>query len=424
MGKNIGFKGPDRVSISTLVGRVIVPYVMGKYQAQRFGWSKGQCDLVLRKDGKWFLLETVDVPEATKTPATDFIGVDLGVENIATDSDGNRKSSKDIEAKRIKYARRRKTLGKATKDAGRNKRRRCRRALKRTRDKEARYRRDINHQISKDLVASAKGTDRGIALEDLEGIRERTAVHRQQRDRFNGWAHAQLGGFIVYKAQLAGVAVEFLDPAYTSQTCHACGHCERGNRKSQAEFVCKACGHTEHADVNAARNIRARAVRQAAHRDGKGRSRDDCLMPSTVAMPGFSRGVLDEVIPTGRAGRYTILVIVPDAGRPSRLALVPRPCRRSESNSAMKIIDINEAAVHLSKLVERALEGEVIIIARAGRPAVRLMPIRESDTPRQGGQWKGKVRIAEDFDELPDDFTRAFGAEPPGPDRYLMPACP
>ena len=143
--------------------------------------------------------------------------------------------------------------------------------------------RDINHRISKDLIASAKGTDRGVALEDLEGIRERTTVHRQQRDRFNGWAHAQLGGFIVYKAQLAGVAVEFIDPAYTSQTCHACGHCERGNRKSQAEFVCKACGHTEHADVNAARNIRARAVRQAAHRDGKGRSRDDRLMPSTVA---------------------------------------------------------------------------------------------------------------------------------------------
>jgi predicted transposase len=79
MGKNIGFKGPDRVSISTLDGRAIVPFVMGKYQAERFGWAKGQCDLVLRRDGKWFLLVTVDVPEGTKTPATDFIGVDLGV---------------------------------------------------------------------------------------------------------------------------------------------------------------------------------------------------------------------------------------------------------------------------------------------------------------------------------------------------------
>ena len=68
MGKNIGFKGPDRVSISTLKGRVVLPYVLGKYQADRFGWSKGQCDLVLRKDGKWFLLVTVDVPDGTKPP--------------------------------------------------------------------------------------------------------------------------------------------------------------------------------------------------------------------------------------------------------------------------------------------------------------------------------------------------------------------
>src|SRR5262249_40038187 len=264
MGKNIGFKGPDRVSISTLNGRVIVPFIMGKYQAERFGWAKGQCDLVSRKDGKWFLLVTVDVPEGTKTPSTDFIGVDLGVENIATDSDGEIHSSKDIEAKRVKYVKRRRSLGKATKGAYRNRRRRCRKALKRTKDKESRYRKDVNHRIAKDLVAKAKGTNRGIGLEDLEGIRARITVNRQQRDRFNGWAHAQPGGFIVYKAQLAGVPMVFIDPAYTSQTCSACGHREKSNRKSQAEFQCQACGHALHADVNAARNIRAHAVRQAA----------------------------------------------------------------------------------------------------------------------------------------------------------------
>jgi hypothetical protein len=42
---------------------------------------------------------------------------------------------------------------------------------------------------------------------------------------------------------------------------------------------------------------------------------------------------------------------------------------------------------------------------------VRLVPVRQSDAPRQGGQWKGKVRIAEDFDELPEDIARAFGIE-------------
>ena len=78
----------------------------------------------------------------------------------------------------------------------------------------------------------------------------------------------------------------------------------------------------------------------------------------------------------------------------------------------MEIANIHEAKAQLPKLVERALEGEEVIIARAGKPVVRLVPIRESDTPRKGGQWKGRVRIAEDFDELPEDIARSFGVEP------------
>jgi transposase len=65
---------------------------MGRYQTERFTAAKGQCDLVRRKDGKWFLLVTVDLPDGTKTPTTDFLGVDLGVANLATDSDADRYS--------------------------------------------------------------------------------------------------------------------------------------------------------------------------------------------------------------------------------------------------------------------------------------------------------------------------------------------
>lgn len=82
----MSFKGVDRVSLLTLTGRVIVPLVMGSYQAERFTAAKGQCDLVCRRDGKWFLLVTVDLPDGTKTPTTDFLGVDLGVVNIAKDA--------------------------------------------------------------------------------------------------------------------------------------------------------------------------------------------------------------------------------------------------------------------------------------------------------------------------------------------------
>jgi putative transposase len=127
--------------------------------------------------------------------------------------------------------------------------------------KEARFRRHENHRISKDLVETAKRTGRGIALEDLEGIRERvTARGGDARNRLSGWAFAQLGSFIGYKAQLAGVPVVYVDPRNTSRTCAECQHCERSNRKGQSEFQCKACGHEAHADVNAARNIRALAL--------------------------------------------------------------------------------------------------------------------------------------------------------------------
>lgn len=66
----------------------------------------------------------------------------------------------------------------------------------------------------------------------------------------------------------------------------------------------------------------------------------------------------------------------------------------------------------LSKLIEHALRGEAVIIAKAGQPIVRLVPIKADDSPRVGGQWKGRIRITEDFDALPDDIAAAFGIGP------------
>jgi prevent-host-death family protein len=78
----------------------------------------------------------------------------------------------------------------------------------------------------------------------------------------------------------------------------------------------------------------------------------------------------------------------------------------------MEIANIHEAKSRLSKLIEHALSGEEVIIAKAGQPMVRLVPIHADESPRVGGQWKGRVRIAEDFDALPDDIAAAFGMEP------------
>jgi putative transposase len=101
---------------------------------------------------------------------------------------------------------------------------------------------------------------RGIAVEQLTGIRARVRLRKPQRATLHTWAFAQLGQFIAYKAQRTGVVVVQVDPAYTSQTCHACGYIDKRNRRSQAVFHCGRCDFVGHADHNAALNIATRGV--------------------------------------------------------------------------------------------------------------------------------------------------------------------
>jgi putative transposase len=258
----MSFKGLDKVSLLTLEGRVIVPLVMGKYQRERFSKHHGQCDLVRRKDGKWFLLVTVEMQDKTPTPATDFIGVDLGVENLATDSAGERFSGADVEHARQKYDGQRQRLQQAgeKRKARGSRPKQIRRKLKKLSGKESRFRRHTNHHISKKLVAKAIGTGYGIALENLKGIRNRARFRQSQRAKMSGWSFFQLRVFIEYKAQFSGVPVVLVDPKYTSQMCSQCGHTEKANRISQSQFRCRACGFELHADINAALNIKARAT--------------------------------------------------------------------------------------------------------------------------------------------------------------------
>ena len=135
-----------------------------------------------------------------------------------------------------------------------------RKKLHRRARKEANFRRNTNHVLSKRLVEKAKGTIRGIALEDLKGLRDRLRFRKPQRSRMAGWGFNQLRQFIAYKAQQAGVKLLLVDPKHTSQMCAQCGHVERANRSSQARFCCKQCRHNAHADYNAVQNIRAKAL--------------------------------------------------------------------------------------------------------------------------------------------------------------------
>lgn len=73
-----------------------------------------------------------------------------------------------------------------------------------------------------------------------------------------------------------------------------------------------------------------------------------------------------------------------------------------------RFANIHEAKSQLSKLIEAALSGEDVVIQKAGKPAVRLVPVAPAGTPRRPGAWKGKVRMAPDFDETPEELVDLY----------------
>jgi len=160
---------------------------------------------------------------------------------------------------------------------------RMRRALKKLSGKESRFARHINHCVSKEIVAQAQGSGRGIKLEELSEIRDRITVRRKQRVVLHSWAFYQLRMFIAYKAVLAGVPVVLVDPSNTSRECAECGYIDKRNRPNQSTFRCLACGHAGHADVNAARVISGRAARKPAEGGKTARLSDLCDVSHALA---------------------------------------------------------------------------------------------------------------------------------------------
>jgi putative transposase len=251
----------DRVSLNTLAGRVVCRLVLGPRQHGMLvgsTWEIGGADLVWRS-GTYYLhiTQSQEAPPEAE-PDSGTLGVDLGIVNLATDSEGEHFTGAIVHLVRTRYHLRRQRLQKV---GTRNAKRRIRRMGQR----EARFQKDTNHCISKRLVQKAAVARKAIALEDLSGIRERTTVRREHRYERHSWAFFQLRQFIAYKAAWAGVAVYLVDPRNTSRTCSACGRCEKANRRSQAEFSCQRCGFSTNADENAALNI-SRKERAAVNR--------------------------------------------------------------------------------------------------------------------------------------------------------------
>jgi putative transposase len=246
------FLANQEVSIWTVEGRVQLPFVCGDYQASLLQGQRGESDLVYR-NGEFYLLAVCDVDEAPTAQVDDYLGVDLGIANIAVDSDGAIHQGKTVKQVRYRHRQlRRKLQAKGTHST--------RRRLRKLSGKERRFATWTNHNISRRIVEKAKDTQRGIALEDLGGIREGVTVRKAQRSTLHSWSFHQLRQFIEYKAKRAGIPVVAVDPRNTSRTCPCCGCIDKANRRTQKKFLCIDCGYSGLADYVASVNIRRRAV--------------------------------------------------------------------------------------------------------------------------------------------------------------------
>lgn len=239
----LSYKPNNIVSIWCLGGRINVPFVC--HNTKYVPFIQGEADLVYKK-GKFYLLQAVDVPSDDIEDVEDFIGVDFGIVEIATLSNGTKYNSEKLRTYREKRQKIRGSLQrKGTKGS--------KRTLKRLSGKERTTATIINHTISKQIVNLAKDEGKGIAIEDLKGIRfSANKKGKAFRKMIGNWSFNQLRQFIFYKALLNGVKLILVPPAYTSKMCN---HCLYIGKRTGKTFVCENCGSMFDADENAAKNI-------------------------------------------------------------------------------------------------------------------------------------------------------------------------
>lgn len=237
------YKPNNVVSLWCIGGRQKIDFVC--HNPDYIPYIKGEADLVYKK-GKFYLFQTVDVPEEDVEDVEEFIGVDMGLLELAALSNGQTFSSDKLTAYREKRQKVRSSLqSKCTKNA--------KRVLKRLSGRERTTSTIINHTISKRIVSIAKMEGKGIAIEELKGIRfSANKKGKKFRTRIGKWNFNQLRQFLAYKCLRAGVKLIAVPPYYTSKQCHQCLHI--GNRQGKV-FTCNNCNSVFDSDINAAKNI-------------------------------------------------------------------------------------------------------------------------------------------------------------------------
>lgn len=202
---------------------------------------------VTKKSNKWIAQISVTIPTTQKT-GLKVMGVDLGLKVPAvavTDDEkvrffGNGRQNK---FKKRKFRSVRKELGEKKKLN----------AIRKLNNKEQRWMQDQDHKVSRAIVNFAKENKISvIRLEKLANIRQTTRTSRKNEKSLHTWSFYRLAKYIEYKAKLVGIKVEYVNPAYTSQTCPQCGE---KNKAQDRNYKCK-CGFKKHRDLVGAMNIR------------------------------------------------------------------------------------------------------------------------------------------------------------------------
>ena len=252
----------DSVAITTINNGRKSYKIQNYDNAQQYfdgAWKFTASKVVRHKDGNHYFHLSIekDVPEKELEETSNYMGVDLGMNNLAVASTTEKKckffAGSHIKDIRNQYKSMRTRLqSKGTLSA--------KRMIKHLSDKEKRLMRDVNHVVSKQIIKFAIENNVSIiGLEDLKGIRENRVRKTRRNNRYHhsSWAYRQLQDFIEYKAVEAGIKIQFVDPAHTSQECNRCNHIDKNNR-NRLNFACKKCGYKNNADLNASMNIEKR----------------------------------------------------------------------------------------------------------------------------------------------------------------------
>ena len=217
-------------------------------------WKVCSSELVLDKRDRMFLHVVLEGNGKPFVPNGMVVGIDLGICRPAVMSTADGKFNRFLGEKR--WADKERKLYEYRKVLQRKGTKPARRLLKALSGKVNRLREEFDHVLSRRIVDSIP-TGTILVFENLKGIRERcgTGKGRLQDGRMHRWSFDRLFGFVEYKADLAGIKVEKVDPRHTSQRCSKCGDTRKSNRKGQDRFECHACSFSLNADLNGARNI-------------------------------------------------------------------------------------------------------------------------------------------------------------------------